>query len=303
MPHQPSKHDLEVELEIESSRRLAAEAELREYKLKQDELQQLVEEHNARLQDINVTLIRENQRRAEIELALLEHQRLVEFSNFELEQFATIASHDLQEPLRMVSSYVRLIERRYGDKIGQDGLEFINFAAEGAGRMKTLINALATYARLDRDVQPFEPVELDKVVRDAIRDHELATIEAKADITIEPLPAILGDHTLLSQLFGNLLSNALKYHGSSAPRIHIDGVSSQDGIVVSVSDNGIGIPKRDLERVFLVFRQVDRQSRQHGSGIGLATAKKIVIRHGGSIWAESELGSGTAIRMTFPKPN
>ncbi len=220
-------------------------------------------------------------------------------SNGELEQFAYIASHDLQEPLRMVSSYCQLLERRYSGALDQDAREFIGFAVEGAARMKVLINDLLVYSRVGVGKADDQEVDCNEVFDDAIANLQAAIEENDAVVTHADLPKVKGDPIQLTQVFQNLTSNAIKYRGECAPRVHI-GAERQNGTwTFSVKDNGIGIEPRYAERVFGIFERLHGNDEYSGTGIGLAVCKKIVERHGGKIWLESEVGEGSIFSFTM----
>ncbi|MFC4544567.1 ATP-binding protein [Halosolutus amylolyticus] len=243
-----------------------------------------------------------NAYRAERQNRLLERtQRQLEESNERLEGFAYAASHDLQEPLRMVSSYVRLIERRYGDDLDDDGEEFIEYAIDGTERMREMIDGLLEYSRVDTRGEPLEPVDLDAVLADVRQDLELRIEETDATIETDELPRVQGDETQLRQLFQNLLSNAIEYSGEGPPRIDVSAEREATEWVVSVRDRGIGIDPADQDRVFEVFQRLHTQEEHSGTGIGLAICKRIVERHGGEIWIDSEPGAGTTFAFTLPE--
>jgi PAS domain S-box-containing protein len=221
-------------------------------------------------------------------------------SNAELEQFAYVASHDLQEPLRMVSSYVQLLERRYKGKLDQDADEFIGFAVDGSERMQRLINDLLAYSRLGTRGQPFAPVSCENVLGQALDNLQLAIQENKARVTHDPLPEVLADETQLVQLFQNLISNAIKFHGKKKPQVHISAEEKSKEWVFAVRDNGIGIEPQYAERIFIIFQRLNSREKYAGTGIGLAMCKKIVQRHGGRIWIESQPGDGATFYFTLP---
>ena len=229
-----------------------------------------------------------------------EYQRKLEESNERLEQFAHAASHDLQEPLRMVSSYLQLIDRRYGDELDDDGREFLAFAVDGADRMREMIESLLAYSRVETRGDPFEPVDLDAVLDDVCDDLQRRIAERDADIASESLPRVEGDRGQLRQLFQNVLDNALEYSGDEPARIRIATERRGDEWVVSVEDNGIGIDPDDQDRVFEVFQRLHTNDEYEGTGIGLALCERIVERHGGDIWIESEPGAGTTVSFTLP---
>ncbi|MCU4974017.1 PAS domain S-box protein [Halobacteria archaeon AArc-m2/3/4] len=229
-------------------------------------------------------------------------ERRLEESNERLEQFAYAASHDLQEPLRMVTSYLQLIERRYADELDEDGQEFIDFAVDGADRMYDMIEGLLEYSRVERRGDPFEPVELDAVLADVRQDLEMKIEESDATITAESLPRVEGDPGQLRQVFQNLLANAVEYSDEDPPQVTISAVRNGSEVRISVTDEGIGIDPDDRERVFELFQSLHAQDDHSGSGtgIGLALCQRIVERHGGDIWLESEPGDGATFSFTLP---
>ncbi|WP_232702638.1 PAS domain-containing sensor histidine kinase [Halobacterium wangiae] len=229
-----------------------------------------------------------------------EYERKLEESNERLEQFAYAASHDLQEPLRMVSSYLQLIENRYTDDLDDDGREFIDFAVDGADRMRTMIEGLLEYSRVETQGDPFERVALDSVFADVLDDLQVRIEEADAEIVHEPLPVVDGDAGQLRQLFQNLLDNAIEYSGEAPPSVEVTAERETDAWRISVHDEGIGIAPADAQRVFDVFQRLHSQAEHAGTGIGLALAERIVERHGGEIWVDSEPGEGTTFSFTLP---
>jgi len=221
-------------------------------------------------------------------------------SNERLEQFAYAASHDLQEPLRMISSYVQLIESRYAEVLDEDGEEFLAYAIDGAERMREMIDGLLEYSRVETRGDPFEPVDLDVVLSDVLADLQFSIEEHDAEITAESLPTVMGDASQLRQVFQNLLENALEYSGDEPPRVRIDAERTGDEWTISVSDSGIGIDVDDNERVFEVFQRLHTREEYTGTGIGLALCRRIVERHGGVIWVDSEPGEGATFSFTLP---
>jgi PAS domain S-box-containing protein len=221
-------------------------------------------------------------------------------SNAELEQFAYIASHDLQEPLRMITSYVQIIEEDYTGKLDADADEYIAFTVDGAKRMQTLIDDLLAYSRVGTRGEPFMPTSMNRVLSEAIANLEVAIEESHAVVTHDQLPTVLGDESQLIQLFQNLLGNAIKFRGDDAPMIHVGVEETKDGWVFSVRDNGIGIDIQYAERIFTVFQRLHARDDYPGTGIGLAVVKKIVERHGGRIWVESEPAQGSTFYFTLP---
>ncbi|MHC3438410.1 PAS domain S-box protein [Natrialbaceae archaeon A-gly3] len=216
-----------------------------------------------------------------------------------LEQFAYAASHDLQEPLRMISSYLRLLERRYEDILDEDGEEFLAYAVDGAERMSEMINGLLAYSRVETRGEPLEPVDLENVLEDVLTDLELRIAESNAEITAESLPRVEGDASQLRQVFQNLLDNAIEY-SDGVPRVDIWAEQRGSKWVVSVRDEGIGIDPDQRERIFEVFQRLHSREEHAGTGIGLALCERIVERHGGEIWVDSEPGEGSTFSFTLP---
>jgi signal transduction histidine kinase len=228
-------------------------------------------------------------------------------SNAELEQFAYVASHDLQEPLRKVASFCQLLEKRYGDKLDERGVEYIKYAVDGAKRMQVLINDLLTFSRVGRLSTAHTEVELDEALDNAMSNLETAIEESGAEIVRpdEPLPEVLGDPTLLAMLWQNLIGNAVKFRKpDTTPRIVIEcqrDTDDQDGQwLLTVSDNGIGIAEEFSQKVFVIFQRLHGREAYSGTGIGLALCKKIVEYHGGTIWIDNSYTDGTRFRMTLP---
>jgi signal transduction histidine kinase len=222
-------------------------------------------------------------------------------SNTELEQLAYVASHDLQEPLRMVASYMQLLERKYEGKLDAEAHEFIGFAVDGAKRMQALIIDLLTYSRLGSAVIPMQPTDCTKVVESALGSLGPAVVESGAQIEHGDLPVVMGNAAQLTQLFQNLLANAIKFRGDRAPRIAVSAEPDDSFWRFSVQDNGIGIDPEYFERIFGMFQRLHNRSAYPGTGIGLAICKKIVERHGGRTWVESAPGKGAVFKFTLPK--
>lgn len=220
-------------------------------------------------------------------------------SNIEIEQFAHIASHDLQEPLRMVSSYLQLVERRYAASLDDDGREFIGFAVDGATRMKALIKDLLTFSRAGTNATSLRAVSGDSVLQNALDNLRTAIDESGAEITVEPLPTVVVDPVLFTQVFQNLIANAIKFQKGAAPCIHISVERVAEDWIFAVRDNGIGIEQRHLDRIFRIFERLHDNEEYAGSGIGLAVTKKIVERHGGTMWVESQPGTGSTFYFTI----
>ena len=222
-------------------------------------------------------------------------------SNEELEQFAYVASHDLQEPLRMVSSFTQLLERRYSDKLDNDAKEFIGYAVDGANRMQRLINDLLDYSRITTRGNEFSKIDLSAILAYSIRQLQEKILETGTLVTNDDLPQITGDESQLIRLFQNLIENAIKYKGEFSPRIHISSKSTPGFWHISVKDNGIGIEPQYSERIFQIFQRLHSKEAYPGTGIGLAVCKRIVERHGGKIWIESIEGEGSEFIFTIKK--
>ena len=236
-----------------------------------------------------------NERTMELDNAIIGLKR----SNQELEQFAYVASHDLQEPLRMVSSYTQLLERRYKDQLDQDAKDFIFFAVDGANRMQHLINDLLDYSRVTTRGKPFVKLDLSAVLGHAIANLQKKIQETGAMIVNDDLPFVYGDEVQLVRVFQNLLDNAMKFRGAEPPRINVSAKTVDDKIQISLTDNGIGIDKIYFERVFTIFQRLHTKVEYPGTGIGLAICKRTIERHGGKIWFESEPGKGTTFFFTL----
>ncbi len=238
--------------------------------------------------------------REQAENKLKEYAEDLERSNQELEQFAYVASHDLQEPLRMVTGYVKLLQLRYKDKLDDDADDFINYAFDGAIRMQTLINDLLAFSRVSTRGNPFEPTDSGAVLEQTLTGLRMAVKESGALITHDPLPVVMADASQLAQVFQNLISNAIKFHGDDPPKVHISAKRQRDDWVFSVKDNGIGIEPQYFDRIFVIFQRLHGRTEYPGTGIGLAVSKRIVERHGGRIWLESEPGKGSTFYFTIP---
>jgi len=242
--------------------------------------------------------VEEKGKRAD-ELALINAE--LARSNAELEQFAYVATHDLQEPLRSVASCVLLLQRRYEGQLDERAQEFITHAVDGTKRMETLISDLLAYSRISTHAMPFAPTDCEVVLREALANLTVAIAESGAVVTHDGLPTVSGDATQLTQLFQNLIGNAVKFRGERLSRIHIGAVSQDGEWRFSVADNGIGVQPQYFERVFMVFQRLHTRKKYQGTGIGLAICKKVVERHGGRIWVESQPGEGAAFCFTIPQ--
>lgn len=252
-----------------------AEAELKNHR---DSLEVLVKERTAKLEALNRELAQ---------------------SNENLEQFAYVASHDLQEPLRILSNFSQLLEKRYKDKLDQDANDFIGFIVDGAKRMKVLISDLLTYSRAGRNEQTAKEIDFNKIVGKVIYYMSPIIEQSEGKVTCDKLPVLVAREIHIMQLFQNLISNALKYHSDKAPGIHIRAKRNNDVWLFSVSDNGIGIDPRFHEKIFQIFQRLHSKEEYSGTGIGLSICKKIVSNYGGKIWVESEEGKGSTFYFTI----
>lgn len=266
---------MEVGLDITERRR--AEAELARHR---DHLEELVRQRTTELESANAQLARSNQ---------------------ELEQFAYVASHDLQEPLRGVTGYLGLIEPQFRDKLDDRSRLYFTGAIQGAARMHMLITDLLALSRVGTHGQAFEPADLDAVLDQALDALGASVRESGARITRDPLPTLRVDTGQIAQLFQNLIGNALKFRGERLPEIHISAQTQPGRWVFAVSDNGIGIKPQYFERIFMIFQRLHTRQQYPGTGIGLALCKKIVERHGGTIWVESQAGEGSTFCFTIPE--
>ena len=238
--------------------------------------------------------------RERAEEALAQRAAELARSNAELEQFAYVASHDLQEPLRMVASFTQLLAKRYQDKLDADGREFIAYAVDGATRMQKLIADLLSYSRVGTRGKPFQPANCDAILERVLVGLKLAINESGAIVRHDPLPTLMGDDIQLEQLFQNLLANAIKFRSETPPVVHLSAEHAGNEWKFSVRDNGIGIAPEYAERIFMIFQRLHTKAEYPGSGIGLAICKKIVERHSGRIWVNSEPESGTTFFFTIP---
>ncbi len=221
-------------------------------------------------------------------------------SNKELEQFAYVASHDLQEPLRMISSFTQLLSMRYSNKLDTEAQEFIKFAVDGALRMQTLINDLLQYSRIGTRGKNLSFIDLNDILKQTLSNLRITINERAALVTIDELPIVFADGGQMIQLFQNLIGNALKFCNTS-PRIHISAKEEADYYLLMVKDNGIGIEPQYYERIFQIFQRLHPKDEYGGTGIGLAICRRIIERHGGKIWVESEHGEGTIFKFTLRK--
>ncbi|NTU41628.1 MAG: PAS domain S-box protein [Nitrospirales bacterium] len=269
-----------------------------------------------------ITAFQDITERKAMEQKLMSYTEALEISNKELEQFAYVASHDLQEPLRKIASFTELLEQKYKGALDEKADMYIHFIVDGATRMNTLINDLLTYCRVSTRAKEFSPTDLSEVLSQVVKDLSLTVEESNASLTSDRLPTVMADDTQIGQVLQNLISNALKFRGQEPLVIHISAenipdfltrrgdlpadvtrhlTAMQRGWVISVKDNGIGIEPRYFERIFQIFQRLHTQEEYPGTGIGLAVCKKVVERHGGMIWVESETGKGTTFYFTIPE--
>jgi signal transduction histidine kinase len=230
-----------------------------------------------------------------------ETQAALRRSNAELEQLAYVASHDMQEPLRMVASYLQLVAQRYRGQLDADADEFIGYAVDGAKRMQALINDLLAYSRVATKARPFEPTDCNRALDMAQSNLRIALQDSGAQVTRGPLPVVMGDPTQLTQLFQNLVGNAIKFKRVDPVQVHIAAEPRDAGWCFTVTDNGIGIEPEYHERIFALFQRLHGRGEYPGTGIGLAICKRVVERHGGTIAVRSQPGEGSTFWFTLPR--
>ena len=288
-----------VLLQEEITSRLAVEKTLHE---KNQILQQEISTRRAvekALQEQNLVLQQEISHRQRAESALLKSNQELARSNAELEQFAYVASHDLQAPLATIASYAQLLEKRYKDQLDSKASKFIDNIVHGCTRMQTLIDDLLEYSRVGRSRKPFQLTDCNQAVEQALANLQGAIRETQAVVTYSELPAVMGDISQLVQLFQNLVGNSIKYRHDAPPVVHITACKQEKDWLFSVSDNGIGIATQHQARIFQIFQRLHTQKEYSGTGIGLAICQKIVERHGGYIWVESKPGQGSNFYFTL----
>ena len=253
------------------------------------------------LNESNIKLKKEVNDHQITELKLEKMLNELKRSNKELEQFAYVSSHDLQEPLRMVALFTQLLERRYKGKLDDDADDYIKFIVEGAQRMKLLIDDLLSYSRVNTKPSEFNSIEMDKVLDNVLSNLQLTSEENSAEIDIqEPLPTIIGDESQMIHVFQNLIANGIKFNDKDSPKISVLAEQDEDGWIFSVSDNGIGIEPKYQAQIFEIFKRLHEKDKYPGTGIGLAICQKIIERHGGKIWIESKPGVGSIFYFNIP---
>lgn len=233
--------------------------------------------------------------------ALAQAKEALERSNADLQQFAYVASHDLQEPLRAVAGYCQLLESKLGDSADEEVRTFLGHATDGAKRMQSLINSLLSYARVETRGKAFEPVDANEALKTALANLQITIEEGSAEVTSADLPVVHGDRDQLVRLFQNLVGNAIKFRDEAAPQIQIEVDAIPEGWLFSVRDNGIGLEQQYADKVFVIFQRLHTRTQYPGTGLGLAITKRIVERHGGRIWVESKLGEGSTFMFTLPR--
>jgi light-regulated signal transduction histidine kinase (bacteriophytochrome) len=244
--------------------------------------------------------IRDISERKKAELDLVRRTNELAHSNIELEQFASIASHDLQEPLRTIGGFAQLLARRCSGQLDSPANEFIAYIVNGVTRMQTLINDLLEYSRLGTHGLAFRQVSCESVLERVLEDLNGSIARTGAVITHDALPEVWADRSQMSQLFQNLIANAIHYRANAPPRVHITAREEGDYWQFSVEDNGIGFDPKQSERIFVIFQRLHTTEQYPGSGMGLAVCRKIVERHFGRIWAESQPGKGSRFFFTLP---
>ena len=293
--------DVTVQNQVEVALRLLVETDKAKEKTRLElvETAKLLEQianEKTRLEQIETTnLIKQIIEEKEKTLLYLER------SNRDLEQFASIASHDLQEPLRMVASYTQLLADHYDGQLDEKAEKYITYVVEGALRMQQLIHDLLAYSRISTHVMPIETVDSNYILGEVIRNLSVAIETSNTIVTNDELPMVRADALQLVQVFQNLISNAIKFRRDTAPYIHVSAREEKREWIFSVRDNGIGIDRQYADRIFAIFQRLHARREYPGTGIGLAVCKRIVERHGGKIWFDSEPGRGSTFSFTVPK--
>jgi PAS domain S-box-containing protein len=224
-------------------------------------------------------------------------------SNTDLQQFAYVASHDLQEPLRVIAGFVKLLAKRYKGQLDDEAEQFINYTVDGVKTMEMLIKDLLEYSRVQSNGMALKPSDCDKLVKECVKSLQTVIEESGAKVTYDSLPNVKADASQLVRVFQNLISNAVKFHGDEKPKVHISAEKKENEWVFSIRDNGIGINPKQAERIFLIFQRLHTKEEYPGTGVGLAICKRIIEHHGGRIWVESEVGRGSTFFFTIPDRN
>lgn len=258
-----------------------------------------LDEEKSKTDDANRELRVEVAERKLAEEALRQKTQELARSNSELEQFAYVASHDLQEPLRMVSSYTQLLEQRYNDLLDERGRKYIYYAVDGANRMQRLINDLLAYSRVGTRGKSLAATDANVALGDAILNLASAIEQSQAMVTHDPLPFVQADRSQLTQVFQNLIGNGIKFRGQAGPRVHVSAERRANRVIFSVRDNGIGIEPQHFERIFVIFQRLHSREDYPGTGIGLALCKRIVERHNGTMWVESQMDGGSTLYFSL----
>jgi light-regulated signal transduction histidine kinase (bacteriophytochrome) len=264
------------------------------------DLERMVEIRTKQIQAANTCLKEEIERKQELEDILRKALSDLTFSNNELRQFAYVASHDLKEPLRNITMTLQMLERKYKDSFPIEAKNLAQMAMDSASRMSELIDDLLLYSRVGSRDADHAIIDVGRIVADVLKDQQTIIDELNAEIIVDQLPCLPGDPVHLRQVFQNLISNALKFHGDNTPQIYISARKLLSEWEFTVRDNGIGIESRFLERIFEIFQRLHSRSAYAGNGIGLSIVKKIIELSGGRIWVESELGIGTRFYFTLP---
>jgi signal transduction histidine kinase len=271
--------------------------------IKQGATDYVLKDGLARLPEVVRRALREKQEhglRHQAEKDLAKKAEELARSNADLEQFAYVASHDLQEPLRMVTAYTQLLAERYRGKLDDNADKFIGYASEGALRMQVLIQDLLAFSRVGRKESAGESVDCELIMKDVLQTLASSIQESGAVVTYANLPAVWADRTQMAQVFQNLIGNAIKFRGKEPSLISVQAEKSDQQWLFTVRDNGIGIAPEDAENIFVVFQRLHARTEYPGNGIGLAICKKIIERYGGRIWVESQAGSGSVFKFSLP---
>lgn len=253
------------------------------------------------LNEMNLNLQGEIEQRKLTEQALKDTTVKLTSSNADLQRFAYVASHDLQEPLRAVAGFVTLIANKHRGTLDEESEGWITHAVEGSQRMRNLINDLLAYARVESRGKALESMDVGRAFEQAKRDLRVLIEENNAEVTSSELPKLEGDEGQLTQVFQNLIGNAIKFKGDKKPVVHVDATKQNDEWLFSIKDNGIGFEPEHVDRIFVIFQRLHGREEYKGTGIGLALCKKIVERHGGRIWAEAAKGAGSTFYFTIPE--